>query len=290
MIPVIDFHCDLLSYLAGASGRTPNDSAVRCSFDQMQRGGVKTQICALFSDSVPGSAQLGLRQLEIFRSLKCQTKLLPAIENASVLIEEGESLDLLFERLKLVPDLVYLSLTWNSENRFGGPAGSAVGIKEDGIALLERLSGSGIAVDVSHASDLLAEDVFNIIDEKGLDLSVIASHSNCRAVADYSRNLPDHLIKKIAKRGGVIGINFVRHFARDFEKQLNHFRSLGVENSLVLGADFFYDDDENITLRKPDDGWYFEEFGSSACYPNWLERYGVGAAIAHENAERFLNG
>jgi membrane dipeptidase len=42
---------------------------------------------------------------------------------------------------------------------------------------------------------------------------VIASHSNCRAiVGDGDRHLTDAMIREIARRGGVIGINFFDRF------------------------------------------------------------------------------
>ena len=41
---------------------------------------------------------------------------------------------------------------------------------------------------------------------------VIASHSCCRALCDQPRNIPDDLMRAVAARGGVIGINFFSAF------------------------------------------------------------------------------
>jgi membrane dipeptidase len=41
---------------------------------------------------------------------------------------------------------------------------------------------------------------------------VIASHSNCRAIVPGDRHLSDDMIRAIAQRGGVIGINFYDKF------------------------------------------------------------------------------
>jgi membrane dipeptidase len=61
----------------------------------------------------------------------------------------------------------------------------------------------GMFVDISHVSDKTMSDV--------LDVSrapVIASHSSARALADHPRNIPDELLRRIAKNGGVVMINF----------------------------------------------------------------------------------
>jgi membrane dipeptidase len=48
-----------------------------------------------------------------------------------------------------------------------------------------------------------------------LDVSVapiIASHSSARALADQPRNIPDDLLRRIAKNGGVVQVNFYTAF------------------------------------------------------------------------------
>src|SRR5438046_3011783 len=50
-------------------------------------------------------------------------------------------------------------------------------------------------------------------------ISVIASHSSCRAIARHPRNLSDAQLRAIAKNGGVVGINFYPVFLDD------HFRA-----------------------------------------------------------------
>ncbi len=71
-----------------------------------------------------------------------------------------------------------------------------------------------IAVDLSHTSDRLADEILNEIDRKGYTMGVIASHSNARKVCHHPRNLPDHLIKEIVARKGIIGINLYKKFFR----------------------------------------------------------------------------
>jgi membrane dipeptidase len=48
-----------------------------------------------------------------------------------------------------------------------------------------------------------------------LDISkapIIASHSSARALSDVPRNIPDDLLKRIAKNGGVVQVNFYSVF------------------------------------------------------------------------------
>ena len=83
---------------------------------------------------------------------------------------------------------------WNGLNEFG----------REVIAEMNRLR---MVVDVSHTSDQAVRDVLAISNQP-----VIASHSCCRVLCDHARNLPDDLIKGIAERGGVVGINFYSAF------------------------------------------------------------------------------
>jgi membrane dipeptidase len=64
------------------------------------------------------------------------------------------------------------------------------------------MSRLGILPDVSHVSD---EAVLNVLDVS--PGPVIASHSSCRALCDHPRNLPDDLIREIARKGGLVMAN-----------------------------------------------------------------------------------
>ena len=67
--PVTDLHCDMLLYLQHDDGRTPFDTCVRCAIPQMRNGRVKMQIMALFAETEKGSAELGLKQADVFKVL-----------------------------------------------------------------------------------------------------------------------------------------------------------------------------------------------------------------------------
>lgn len=302
---VIDLHCDLLLYLAGAPGRSPYDASARCSLPQLKSGGVSTQVFALFAETKRGSTLDGQKQWEHFPEIE-GINALAAIENASILAEEDEPLTKAFERfhgfLQAGIPFAYLSLTWNDENRFGGGALSpGIGLKEDGKALLDYLAEYNLPVDVSHASDKLVEGIFSYIDAKKLPLTVIASHSNSRKIYDHPRNLPDELAREIFYRNGVIGLNFVttmtggEHYD-DIFRHYAHFKALGGEGKLCFGADFFCPEDLPESSHKKHSSWFSPLMPDASCYPallsHWLSHGYLSPAeaeaLANKNAQRFL--
>lgn len=84
------------------------------------------------------------------------------------------------------------------------------GLSRFGRQLVAEFNRLGIVVDVSHtghASSMEAAEVSTA--------PCIASHSNAAAVHASRRNLQDDLIKAIAGRGGVIGVNGYPAFVAD---------------------------------------------------------------------------
>lgn len=301
-IPIIDLHCDLLASIDENPLYNFDHPGTRCSIPQLLKGKVKLQILALFAITRPGSTKVLEKQLELFKRLPKQESLLCrlSIENASLLAEEKEPLEHAFKRLDDIPSPLYISLTWNDENRFGGGNFTNIGLKEDGKVLLDYLDKKKIALDFSHTSDYLAYDLFNYIDKKGLKIPVIASHSNFRAVTYMQRNLTDEIAKEIINRKGLIGLNFVRKFIGKQEEDLfSHIeQALFLEgaSNLALGADFF-GDIELPTTPYDNEDWYplfFPTLDNSSCYPFLIEQIAsrfpesLIRKIAYENVEDFL--
>lgn len=282
---IADLHCDLLCYLAAEGSRSPYDSQVRCSISQLQKGGVKWQVMPIFTETNKGSADFGIKQAQMFQTLPkhypefSKMSLMLAIENGSSFCNETEKLEEGLNRLGVIHHqygkVLYLGLTWNTENRFGGGASTSVGLKREGEILLEYLHEKKIALDLSHGSDALAYEALSYIDKQRLDIPVVASHSNARKIMNAPRNLPDELIHEIIKRKGVIGFNFVKFFVGEspqgFIKQLEHFLALGAENFLCFGADFFYENDVSLPYRKAAEDLFHQEFGDASTYPSLLK-------------------
>ncbi|MEZ5314669.1 MAG: membrane dipeptidase [Chlamydiales bacterium] len=319
MIPIIDFHCDLLYYLAQNKKRVAENDESRCSLQQLSKGHVLLQTLAIFTMTKKQSVDLAKKEIEIFyylpnlypRSIehlkafeisKSNNKIyiVAGIENASGLCEEDEDLEQTFLRLdeysKTIGPILYISLTWNDENRFGGGNNSKTGLKRDGALLLEYLSGKKIAIDLSHTSDRLAYDILEYLDAKNLDILPIASHSNFRFIANHPRNLPDEIAKEIIRRKGLIGLNFVKDFIGktfpdDFIKQVSHAISIGGLDTLCFGADFFYEGDFDKKLPTS----FYSSFDNSASYPkliDYLSRVFTKQEIekiAHINFRNFLS-
>ncbi|MFD2203744.1 dipeptidase [Shivajiella indica] len=322
-IPIIDTHCDILSYLA----KIPKAEAdkvedIACAIPLLQKGNVKMQVCAIYTDVKPGSMDLAIRQAFKFRemlmtypkevvqadaeflsgmNLNSKIGLVTAIENAAGLAEEKVPIKEAFHQLdhliKLTGRMAYISLTHHTENRFGGGNYTeGIGLKDDGKKLLDYISGKKIAIDLSHTSDLLAEGILNHIEKQKLDIPVIASHSNFRKLWNHKRNLSDEFAKEVIKRGGIIGINFLRAFLdnekpeRIFEHILYGFE-IGAEEQMCFGADFFYTKDFPDPSRHP---FYFPIVENASKYPAILEKLAENLSIAqleklaYKNAQRFF--
>lgn len=313
--PIADLHCDLLCYLAHDKKRTPFDSAVRCSIPQLQRGGVVYQAFAIYTSEGVEAVKEGFKQVLCYQQLlekhseyftkdpSEEGKIFAAlsIENASSFFGDKENLFEGFQRIEEVEQfyskILYLSLTWNQENRFGGGAHTDKGLSRDGQLLLEFLEEKNIAVDLSHASDALAFDILNEIDKRAWKLPVIASHSNARAIVDAKRNLPDELIQEIINRKGLIGLNFVRHFlGKDLFSHLEHLLELGGENSVAFGADFFYGLDVPKSFQKPPEELFSKGYDQADVYPQiiheCIQEKGVSPSLIEQlsskNVANFL--
>lgn len=293
---IADLHCDLLAYLQESPQHTAHDKIARCSIPQLTEGGVAVQTMAIFTETKAGSQLNGMQQYQHYLQLpskypnhfrlfdgnpttdkKIQTLL--AIENGSGICGEEESLQQGLDRLNAIQtdtnSLLYISLTWNFENRFGGGALTDVGLKPDGKVLLDHLDNKGVAIDMSHTSDRLAYDILNYIDQKQLQIFPIASHSNFRAVTDVPRNLPDSIAKEIIDRGGIIGLCFVHDFIganspNNLIKHVEHGLNLGAERQLCFGADYFYEGSIPASSQHPDKKWFFPTYDTSASYPRWI--------------------
>lgn len=88
---------------------------------------------------------------------------------------------------------------------------SGVGLTDLGRSLVRRMDELNIVHDISHLSDQALDELLALTDR-----SVIASHSNCRALLDgvSHRHVTDVAIKEVGRRGGVIGLNLVKNFIR----------------------------------------------------------------------------
>ena len=104
----------------------------------------------------------------------------------------------------------YMTLTWNNTNNWadaGRGEKKWKGLNDFGKEVVLEMNRLGMLVDVSHVSDDTMSDVLDIS-----KAPIIASHSSARALSNVPRNIPDELLKRIAKNGGVIQVNFYSGF------------------------------------------------------------------------------
>jgi membrane dipeptidase len=96
-------------------------------------------------------------------------------------------------------------------------------------------------VDVSHLSERAFWDVADLASR-----TIIASHSNAKALLNHPRNLTDEQIKAILALQGLIGVTYVPWFVAEGEqvtidhvlRHIEHICELGGEQHLMLGSDF----------------------------------------------------
>jgi membrane dipeptidase len=96
---------------------------------------------------------------------------------------------------------------WDDNPFSGSATGSGGPLTAEGIRLIELAEELGVMVDVSHLSDQAFAQICQIARRP-----FIASHSNCRALCPSPRNLSDDMIRSLAERGGVMGINLAPDF------------------------------------------------------------------------------
>ena len=296
--PVIDMHCDLLSYLEYVHGANPFFPKIGCNLNALKAGNVKLQVMAIYTGTEPGSSETGLKESEIFKELlvnqadklylvkdtasltsainSAKIGAVVSIENASGFCEEDEPIENAFKKIEKiisnVERLLYISFTHHGENRFGGGNYTKAGLKDDGKKLLDYMHGKKIALDLSHTSDALAYGQLEHIEKYKLDIPIIASHSNFRAIFDHPRNLPDDLAKEIIKRKGIIGVNFLRAFLNNddpavFYEHVLHGIKIGGEKAMCFGADYFFASEPD-PKRLP---YYHKDKEDARCYPALLK-------------------
>ena len=126
-----------------------------------------------------------------------------------------------------------------------GPADVACGLTEIGRNFVTEMERLGMIPDVSHLSDAGFDAVWECTKKP-----FVASHSNARAVCSSLRNLSDDRIRKLAERGGCMGLNYYDKFlvdggSEDIEvlwealiRQARHITNVGGIEVLGLGSDF----------------------------------------------------
>jgi len=100
----------------------------------------------------------------------------------------------------------YLTLTHFKTNNWADAATDTAvhnGLTAFGREVVREMNRLGMMVDVSHVSDKAFYDVM-----EASRAPAIASHSSVRAICNTPRNMTDDMVRAVARRGGVVFVNF----------------------------------------------------------------------------------
>lgn len=139
-----------------------------------------------------------------------------------------------------------IGLLWNEENSLGFPNSkdetlNSKGLKPAGIETVREMNRLGMVIDTSHLNDGGFYDV-----AKYSSKPFVASHSNCRALVDHPRNMTDDMLRVLADKGGVVGLNYMPEILRqgstvsaveDMVAHVRHMKKVAGIDSIALGSD-----------------------------------------------------
>lgn len=262
---MIDLHCDTigrLMYAGDKSNLRKNNFSV--DVEKLVKSDSMAQFFALYVDSqqVYDPLKYALDMLDRFYNeiqansdkLRLATNYEELMENNNnnrisvfLTIEEGGVIQGKLSNLRSFYRLGVrlMTLTWNYTNEIGFPNCKSElqnkGLTEFGIECVREMNNLGMIIDVSHLSDGGFYDV-----AKYSSKPFVASHSNSRQICHHPRNLNDDMIRVLAEKGGVTGINFEksflntkgRSFAQDIVNHIKHIINIGGSEVVALGTDF----------------------------------------------------
>ena len=148
-------------------------------------------------------------------------------------IEGGHAIE---DNLRLLRDYYalgvrYMTLTHFNTNNWADSQGDVDdasvpkhnGLTPFGKDVVREMNRLGMMVDISHTADKTFYDAIETS-----TAPIIASHSACRAVVNFTRNMTDDMIKALAAKGGTMQINF----GCDFLSQAYYDKSKPLMNEL----------------------------------------------------------
>lgn len=272
-MPIIDLHCDTIMKLYENKNSHLVENHFQIDLKRLQQNDFLLQTFAIFLDKrqYPNRKETALdmyqrfiKELEKYPAtialIKSQTDYYKnkAKKRISALLTLGEG-GILEGKIENLEEFYQLSirlitLTWNYPNEIGTPniqywdkkmqilADNQTGLTKFGFECIEKMNDLQMIIDLSHASDQVAKDVLASSAQ-----GIVASHSNARKLTPHPRNLSDELIRKIADKNGLIGINFFDQFLKlnqptdlptAISEHLWYMYQLVGEDHLCFGSDF----------------------------------------------------
>lgn len=258
MSGTIDLHVDTISRLLNAGGSFHGErSDLAIDVPRARAGGVAAICGACFVADVQEEPRTEVRKmLALLDELHADHEIavtrvtnpadleslpaerlgvIPTIENARSL--EG-SLDTLEEFA--AAGVAFLGVTWNGANELatGCRVDETTGLTSFGRDAIGRAADLGMAIDISHLNRAGVAEVF------AMDVPMLATHSNARALHEHTRNLDDDQLDTLRQVDGLVGLNLYPPFLGEgtvtlatFVDHARHIADrLGVDR-IALGSD-----------------------------------------------------
>ena len=205
---------------------------------RMREGGLKAQFWSVYiPNEQPNPARSVTEQIDIVHRMierypddlelalnaEDVTRIVKAGNVASLIgIEGGVAIENDLAQLRAFHRLGarYMTLTHNSTLDWADAATDTPkhgGLTPFGERVVREMNRLGMLVDISHVSPGTMDDVLRVS-----EAPVIASHSSAFAIAPHPRNVPDDILKRLPKNGGVVMVNFFSGFiVPEYAKQMN---------------------------------------------------------------------
>ncbi len=177
-------------------------------------------------------------------------------------LEGGHAIENSLGSLRVYYDLGarYMTLTHNVTLDWADAALDSAkhgGLTRFGEEVVREMNRLGMLLDLSHVSPGTMSDALN-----ATDAPVIFSHSGARALVDHRRNVPDSILARLPRNGGVVMVPFVTTFVsaalkawedsgtaarrgprphvgiRDVANHIDHVRRVAGVNHVGIGSDF----------------------------------------------------
>ncbi|OGF59334.1 MAG: hypothetical protein A2Y62_13690 [Candidatus Fischerbacteria bacterium RBG_13_37_8] len=229
---VIDTHCDTPELMIdGVLDISKKNKFSNVDLVKMKEGGVDAVFFVVYVsnkldkkhpsihalnkiDEIHRQAEQYRQFVEIARSPQDIKRIHSKHKKAIVLaLENGGAIE---GNLRILRDyyrlgIQYITLTHFRNNDICDSSGARKprwnGLSPFGKKVVTEMNRLGMLIDVSHISDKAFYDVL-----KESRAPVVASHSSARAICDVPRNMNDDMIRALAKKGGVMQINFYSEF------------------------------------------------------------------------------
>jgi membrane dipeptidase len=112
------------------------------------------------------------------------------------------------------------------------------GLTDFGRDLIDEMEQLGIVVDLAHVNDTGVDEAL-----ERMTRPFVVSHTACRALHGISRNTSDDQIRRIAGRGGVVGLANGRFFVgrpgvSGYVDHIEHVLEVGGSDTPAIGSDF----------------------------------------------------